>query len=147
MKNNNLSLREIILKQFDLCRTIATDIIRHDADEDILYYAKRYAQIESPITGETGAPWIRINYGDIYVFIDFDEKIFESENRIKFRKIRYQLDGCDGYGGETIEAESTVWFMVQFQKLSDEKLLEQHAYPDEDEDKVPEYFDYDTVLS
>lgn len=147
MRTENLTLREIILKQFELCKTVAGDIIRHNAgetDEDMLYYAKHYAQIESFITGETDCAWFRINYGDIYIYLDVNEKIFDKEDRIKFKKIRYELNGCDGAGGEAIEAESVADFLVQLENLSDEELLAQHFYPDSDEDKVPEYMDYET---
>lgn len=140
------TLREIIIKQFELCEAIAGDIIRHnrnEVDEDMLYYAKRYAQIESFITGETDCAWFRINYGDIYIYLDVDEKIFNEEGRIEFRRTRYELNGCDGAGGETIEAWSVVDFWGQFESLSDEELLAQHMYPDEDEDKIPEYMDYE----
>ena len=146
MRKENLTLREVIMKQFELCKAITADIIKHKAEEGMLYYARTYAEIESFLTGETDAPWIRINYGDIYIFIDVDEEIFNKENRIKIRKIRYQLDGCAGYGGEIIKAESVADFLVQLENLSDEELLNQHVYPDEDEAEVPEYIDYDTLL-
>ena len=70
MRKENLTLREVIMKQFELCKAITADIIKHKAEEGMLYYARTYAEIESFLTGETDAPWIRINYGDIYIFID-----------------------------------------------------------------------------
>lgn len=54
-------------------------------------YVKQFAQIESPVADGTDVDWIRINWGDIYIFL-YDNG-----------SIRYQLDPHNGYGNELID--------------------------------------------
>ena len=59
--------------------------------QEIQEYAKQFAEIESPIVGGTNADWIRINWGDIYIFLCDDGRI------------GYQVDPLGEYGSELID--------------------------------------------
>ena len=62
-------LKANLIKQFNYCNAIANDIIEHNKSKEIQEYAKQFAEIESPLVGGTDADWIRINWGDIYIFL------------------------------------------------------------------------------
>lgn len=64
-----IMLKANLIKQFNYCNAIANDIIEHNKSKEIQEYAKQFAEIESPLVGGTGADWIRINWGDIYIFL------------------------------------------------------------------------------
>ena len=80
-----------LIKQFNHCNAIAADILDNNKSKEIQEYAKKFAEIESPLVGGTEAEWIRINWGDIYIFLCDDGNI------------RYQVDPLGEYGGELID--------------------------------------------
>lgn len=80
-----------LVRQFRYCDAIAEEILSFGKTKEIQTYAKRFAEIESPLSGETDAPWIRINYGDIYIFLHDNGDV------------TYQLDPLGGYGAELID--------------------------------------------
>lgn len=84
-------LKNNLVKQFYYCNAIANDIIKHNKSKEIQEYAKQFAEIESPLVGGTYADWIRINWGDIYIFLCDDGHI------------GYQVDPLGEYGGELID--------------------------------------------
>ena len=84
-------LKDNLLKQFYYCKAIANDIIKHNKSKEIQEYAKQFAEIESPLVGGTDADWIRINQGDIYIFLYDDGSI------------GYQVDPLGVYGNELID--------------------------------------------
>lgn len=85
------SLKEKLIKQFNFCNAIADDIVANNKSREIQKYAKKFAEIESPVMGGTDADWIRINFGDIYIFL--------CDNG----DVGYQVDPLGGYGGELID--------------------------------------------
>ena len=84
-------LKNNLVKQFYYCNAIANDIIKHNKSKKIQEYAKQFAEIESPLVGGTDADWIRINWGDIYIFLCDDGRI------------GYQVDPLGEYGSELID--------------------------------------------
>lgn len=84
-------LKENLVKQFRYCNAIANDIVEHNKSKEIQEYAKQFAEIESPLVGGTDADWIRINWGDIYIFL-YDNG-----------GIGYQVDPLGAYGSELID--------------------------------------------
>lgn len=84
-------IKENLIKQFNYCNAIAEDILQHNKSKEIQEYAKKFAEIESPLVGGTDAEWIRINWGDIYIFL--------CDNG----DIGYQVDPLGEYGGELID--------------------------------------------
>lgn len=84
-------LKANLIKQFNYCNAIANDIIEHNKSKEIQEYAKQFAEIESPLVGGTDADWIRINWGDIYIFL--------CDNG----SIGYQVDPLGAYGSELID--------------------------------------------
>lgn len=107
-----MTLREATIKQFEYCKAIAEDIIANGKSLDIIKYTKQFAQIESPMTGETQANWIRIQFSNIYIFLHDDGRI------------DYQLDFEHAYGGELIDVDSEEKFFEIFNKYSEEELVE-----------------------
>lgn len=75
-----VSLKEWLMMQFNYCNAIASDISEHNKSKEIQEYTKQFAEIESPLVGGTDEKWIRINWGDIYIYLYDDGRI------------RYQLD-------------------------------------------------------
>ncbi len=84
-------LKANLIKQFNYCNAIANDIIEHNKSKEIQEYAKQFAEIESPLVGGTDANWIRINWGDIYIFL--------CDNG----SVGYQVDPLGAYGSELID--------------------------------------------
>lgn len=121
-----MNLKEVIKKQFDYCNAIAEDIIANGKSKEVQEYAQKYAEIESPLVGGTEAEWIRINWGDIYIFIHDDGTFW------------YQLDGLGEYNGELIDAESVSAFMTALEKVTDEEILD-HSYMEGDNGDYSEY--------
>ena len=66
-----------LIKQFNHCNAIAADILDNNKSKEIQEYAKKFAEIESPL--------------DIYIFLCDDGNI------------RYQVDPLGEYGGELID--------------------------------------------
>lgn len=83
-------LKENLVKQFRYCHAIANDIVEHNKSKEIQEYAKQFAEIESPLVGGTDADWIRINWGDIYIFL--------CDNG----SIGYQVDPLGAYYGSEL---------------------------------------------
>ena len=107
-----------IKARFDYCVAIADDIAKHNASAAVLSYAKKWAEIESPITGETDAPWVRINWGDIYIYIHFDVDSLE-KSAVKLSGDRiFQLDPFAAYGGELIDADSIGAFRQELEQIA-----------------------------
>lgn len=50
-----ITLKETTLKQFEYCKAIADDIIKNNRSLEVITHAKKYAEIESKLTGETDA--------------------------------------------------------------------------------------------
>lgn len=90
-------LKANLIKQFNYCNAIANDIIEHNKSKEIQEYAKQFAEIESPLVGGTGADWIRINWGDIYIFL--------CDNG----SIGYQVDPLASYYGNEL-IDMGYWF-------------------------------------
>lgn len=80
-----------LLKQFHYCNEIAEDILANGKTKEVQKYAMQFAEIESPLVGGTDAEWIRINWGDIYIFLCDDGQI------------GYQVDPFGAYGAELID--------------------------------------------
>lgn len=86
-----MTLKENLVKQFNYCNAIADDILSHNKSKEIQEYAKKFAEIESPLVGGTDADWVRINWGDIYIFL------CDNGN------VGYQVDPFGSYGSELID--------------------------------------------
>lgn len=94
MKNGDdfmSKLKENLIKQFNYCNAIAEDILQNNKSKEIQEYTKKFAEIESPLVGGTDSDWIRINWGDIYIFL--------CDNG----DVGYQVDPLAEYGGELID--------------------------------------------
>lgn len=96
MDSKSRKNRERLISQFKYCNAIAEDIIKYNKSKEVQEYAQDFAEIESPIVGGTDADWIRIHWGDIYIFLHNDGKI------------DYQVDPLDEYGGELIEVSGSL---------------------------------------
>lgn len=70
-----VSLKEWLMMQFNYCNAIASDISEHNKSKEIQEYTKQFAEIESPLVGGTDEKWIRINWGDIYIYLYDDGSI------------------------------------------------------------------------
>lgn len=121
-----LNLKEVIRKQFDYCNAIAEDIFANGKSKDVQEYAKQFAEIESPLVGGTDADWIRINWGDIYIFMHDDGTFW------------YQLDGLGEYNGELIDSRSISEFMYELEKVTEEEILN-HSYMESDNGDYSKY--------
>lgn len=84
-------LKEKIIKEFNYCNAIANDIINNHKSKEIQEYAKKFAEIKSPLIGGTSEDWISISWGDVYIFL--------CDNGY----IGYQVDPTGGYGKPLIE--------------------------------------------
>lgn len=107
--------KENSIEQFEYCYTRMEDIIKHHKSLEIQEYAKQFAEIESPLVGGTEAPWIRINWCDIYIFLCNNGDII------------YQVDPFGEYGGELLDKKnySKESFIAEILKLeSEEELLD-----------------------
>ena len=80
-----------IIEQLNYCKAIAEDIIKNNASMEILQHAKKFAEIESPMNGETEAAWVRICWGDIYIFLRFDEAAWDVTGRSTSPKLSTSL--------------------------------------------------------
>ena len=126
-----LSLKEYLMMQFNYCNAIAIDILEHNKSKKIQEYVKQFAQIESPVADGTDVDWIRINWGDIYIFL-YDNG-----------SIRYQLDPHNGYGNELIDTFERGRFTAEILTLEEAPVArngvlyyeEETGYPDD----VPMY--------
>lgn len=121
-----MNIKEVIKRQFGYCNAIAEDILANGKTKEAQEYAQQFAEIESPLVGGTDAEWIRINWGDIYIFLHDDESSW------------YQLDGLGEYGGELINAESVSEFMSKLEKVTDEEILD-HSYMENNNGDYSEY--------
>ena len=72
----------------------------------------KYLEIEAEILGNTGADWIRLNVGDVYLFMLEDGTEW------------YQLDPLSEYGAELIDVLTYDEFKKKLKEISDERLLE-----------------------
>lgn len=69
-------------------------------------------EIESDITGETDAEWVRLNYGDCYLFILDDGTEW------------YQYDPVGCYGAELIDVKSYDDFIKALSELDENLIVE-----------------------
>lgn len=112
-----MTIKEMVIKQFNYCNAIATDIIANNKSKEVQEYAKQYAEIESPLVGGTNADWIRINWGDIYIFLHDNGSI------------EYQLDPIGEYGGELIDVYgSLAEFIQEIDLLDEDKIQDKFNY-------------------
>lgn len=63
-----VDMRIIWKAQLELCKSVAEDIVKHNASPEVIEHAKGYTHIEN----EYGEFW-RINYGEAYAYVDIDE--------------------------------------------------------------------------
>lgn len=120
------NIKVAIENQLKYCKAIAEDIIKNNASMEVIQHAKKWAEIETPMTGETYAAWVRICWGDIYVFLAFDENAYDKDGTINFTDTEYQLDPIGGYGAELIDVSTIEEFMEKLSEMSEEKLLAAH---------------------
>lgn len=111
-----MTLKEMIIKQLNHCNAIATDIIVNGKSKEVQEYAKQYAEIESPLVGGTDAEWIRINWGDIYIFLHDNGDI------------QYQLDPFGAYGAELIDVCGSLTEFIHEIDLFDEDEIQDKYY-------------------
>ena len=116
-----MTLKEATVKQFEYCKAIAEDILKHEKSIKVQEYASLYAEIESRFFG-IDVDWIRICWGDIYIFLHDNGTI------------DYQLDPHGEYGGELIDVQSEKEFWELFDKISEEQLVVHHCMMYEDGD-------------
>lgn len=121
-------IKDFILERFNYCRAIADDIIRHSACLGVLNHAKKFAVIESPMTGETDAAWIRVEFDDIYIYIEIDEEAYgESEKVVLTGKVGYQLDPECAYGAELIDVCSVEEFFEKLEVADSEEIAKHYG--------------------
>ena len=96
MDSKSRKNRENLISQFKYCNAIVEDIIKYNKSKEVQEYTQGFAEIESSIVGGTDADWIRIHWGDIYIFLHNDGKI------------NYQVDPLGEYGGELIEVSGSL---------------------------------------
>lgn len=116
-KNIKTEVIEDLLKCIKIKDEILSDGITKNNIEK-LQTNHRSFEIESPLTGETMADWIRINYNGVYVFIHLDNENKPSGN------YWYQLDYIGSYGLELIWTETITDFMKNLMKLTEAEILE-----------------------
>lgn len=123
-----MKLKQNLVKQFNYCCAIADDIIANNKSKDIQEYAKKFAEIESPLVGGTDAEWIRINWGDIYIFL--------CDNG----DVEYQVDPMGEYGGELIDIWncSKDYFINEILSLEDTPIIRDGFTYFSSEDEVDE---------
>lgn len=115
-----MTLKEAIIERFNYCNAIAMDIIANGKSKEVQEYAKQYAEIESPLVGGTSADWIRINWGDIYIFLHDNGNI------------QYQLDPVGAYNEELIDMYGTsVEFIHKINSLKEDEIQDDYYYPSE----------------
>lgn len=126
-----VSLKEWLMMQFNYCNAIASDISEHNKSKEIQEYAKQFAEIESPLVGGTDEKWIRINWGDIYIYLYEDGRI------------RYQLDTLGGYGSELIDTFDSRSFTAEILTLETAPVVRNNVVCYEEEtgylDDIPMY--------
>ena len=121
MKNLN-AIKGVIRKQFEFCNLIAEDIILHNASGDIISYVKKWADIEIQMSGKTDASWIRVNFGEIYIYVGLDEDAFVNGKIKVSDNIKYVLD--DGDAGSLIFTNSVRDFLTKLENLLSNKIEE-----------------------
>lgn len=108
----------------DLCYSIAEDILKNGRSLEVQRYAQGYVEIESPMVGGTDADWIRINFGDVYVFLHDDGTV------------GFDLDPYAAYGAELISVND---LSVDEFKLLVAEYVTKNGYEWELGDEIPEY--------
>lgn len=138
-------IKEYILERFNYCRAIAEDIVKHNACLGVLNHAKKFAQIESPMTGEIDATWIRVEFNDIYIFIQLDEDAFFGRNvAILNGEVWYQLDPECAYGAELIDVRSVEDFYEKLHEVNSSELEKHYGAYSEIEIQPGSYRNYAT---
>lgn len=129
-----VTIKEMVKAQFNYCNDIARDIIKNRKSKNVQKYAQGWAEIESALLDKDldYLDWIRINWGDVYIFLHNDGTI------------DYQLDPLGEYGGEMIDVRTEEEFWEQLDKLTDEEIIENHycRYDDYIEDCPSEYIPF-----
>ena len=123
----NIQKTNYLLAAINYCAAIAQDIIENNKSKEIQEYAKKYAEIESPLAGGTEADWIRINWGDIYVFLHDDGDV------------RYDLDPYGAYGAEIISITGVG--INEFKQMVIDYIAE-NGYEFEVGNKIPMYIPF-----
>lgn len=123
-----MAIKENLVKQFNYCNAIASDIIANGKSKEVQEYAKQFAEIESPLVGGTDADWIRVRWGDIYIFLYDDGNI------------EYQVDPVGFYYGELIAMCGCTKddFIKEIQSLGDAPIVRDGYTYYESEDSVGE---------
>lgn len=121
-----LSLKEYLMMQFNYCNAIAIDILEHNKSKKIQEYVKQFAEIESPLVDGTDEEWIRINWGDIYIYLYDDGRI------------RYQLDPLGGYGSELIDTFDSKSFTAEILTLKTAPVIRNNVVCYEEETGYPD---------
>lgn len=121
-----MNVKEVIKRQLEFCNAIAQDIIANEKSKEVQEYTQQFAEIESPLVGGTEAKWIRINWGDVYIFIHDDGSFW------------YHLDGLGEYGGELIEADSVAEFLDKLEKVTEAEIFS-HSYMEGADGDFSEY--------
>ena len=135
-------IKEYILERFNYCRAIAEDIANHGACPGVLNHARKFATIETPMSGETDAPWIRVEFDDIYIFIHMDEEAYGNSEVVLNGKVTYQLDPYCAYGAELIDVESVEEFFEKLEAADCGELEKHYGFYAEAEIQPPSYVKY-----
>lgn len=121
-------IKEFILERFNYCRAIADDIIRHSACTGVLNHARKFATIETPMSGETDAAWIRVEFDDIFIFVHLDEEAYGDNDKIVLTgKMTYQLDPECAYGAELIDVSSVEEFFEKLEAADSDEIVRHYG--------------------
>lgn len=127
-------IKQLITERLEYCNAIAQDIIQHKACEGVIQHAKKYATIQSPMTGEIDAAWVRIEFDDIYIFVFLNEDEYYGNGKVLLSgEISYQLDPACAYGAELIDAHTTEEFYEKLNTMKSSALMRLYgAYAEAD---------------
>ncbi len=108
-----VKLQIIWKKQLDFVTAIANDLIKNECSEEAIKYAKQYAHVVE----EDLPDFIRVNWGEAYAYINFNEKT------AKYDSITYLNDEMAGIEGTTYDGT-----IKQLDALSDEAIMNSEFY-------------------
>ena len=137
-------IKAYIKERMDYCNAIAKDVIQHKACEGVLKHAKKFATIESPVTGEIDAAWVRIEFDDIYIFVFLNEDEYYDNGKVVLSgEVSYQLDPNCAYGGELIDVNSIDVFFEKLASLDAKKLEGEYGNYAEADIRPGAYVEYE----